>query len=691
MRRLLFVLSSLLMLLALAALDAPRLGAAPAREPVIVLPGLAGSEFTSARAFHLSVDNGHGGTYSHDYGANEKVWINVLQIALPGADDYFDALKLQPDGRTAVAPDLIVSGMYQSTYGDLVDYLQRQGYALGRDLFVFPYDWRRDLRETAELLDAQVTRALVAANGGVTDPAHWQVRQVDLVAHSMGGILGRLYISDSERARRVDQLITFGSPQLGAVSLLKGLLYGDDFGTTTLGLGLNPDETKDLVQNMPGAIELLPSRSYYTYYDNSDAAHVSPFVEDRDLNGDGVAEGALAPDAVHGLLLDLGANRTVLDLAGAFQSRFDGRRLFLPLLNSAGQGVPATPHAVRWQALIGFGYDTIGQIREYTGLCGTTPCPKQDELHVDGDGTAALLSTAIGDPNRGRLFTNAVERWYVERTHSGLVQRDYLPGGIPLGDGPALAWLGALLRGDPAQAVPGIFTAPPPGLSGVSIAALGPVALRVTNAKGQQVGRARGAEPQPPTLPGASYDRLPEGEFVFLKQGGGTIELAAERAGSVDLKVRVWQNGRLIRTALYLGVRLGPAGRAVAALPDARMVQDAPDRWPALRVDADGDGVFEAEQPLTALLDERESLDTTPPSIVVSPSTGAPSGLATPGWWVRDDGAGVLHALASVDGGPPSAATAIAGPLPPGRHTLRVVALDRAGNTRSREFTWSVP
>jgi hypothetical protein len=689
MRRLLFALSSLSLLLALVAQDAQVVGAAPAREPVIVLPGLAGSEFTAARAFHLNVDNGHGGIYSHDYGANEKVWVNVLQIALPGADDYLDALKLQPDGRTAVAPDLIVSGIYQSTYGDLVDYLQRQGYALGRDLFVFAYDWRRDLSETVELLDAQVTHALVAANGGVTDPAHWQVHQVDLVAHSMGGVLGRLYISDPVRARQVDQLITFGSPQLGAVNLLKGLLYGDDFGTTTLGLGLNPEETKDLVQNMPGPIQLLPSRSYYAYYDNSDAAHFSPFVQDRDLNGDGVAEGVLGPEALREMLLGLGANRMMLDMAGAFQSQFDGRRLFLPLLNGAGQASLAMPPTVRWQALIGFGYPAIGQIREYIGLCDTTPCTKHDELPVDGDGTVALLSAAIGDPNRGRLFTTAVERWYAERTHSGLVQRDYLPGGLPFGDGSALVWLGALLRGDPVQTIPGIFTTPPPGLSGVSIAALGPAALRVSNTKGQQVGRARGAEPIPPTLPGASYDRLPDGEFVFLK-GGGIVELAAERASSADLKLRVWQNGRLVRTAVYLGVRLGPSGRAMLALPEASTAT-APDRWPALRVDADGDGVFEAEQPLTALLDERESLDTTPPTIVISPTAGAPTGLATPRWQVRDDGAGVLRVLASVDGGPSSDATEIERPLAPGRHTVRVVALDRAGNTRSREFTWSVP
>jgi hypothetical protein len=101
--------------------------AASGREPVIVIPGMAGSELSAGAAFHLGVDNGHGGVYSRDYASGEKVWVNILQAALPGDDDYFDALKLYPDGRTAVAPELRVSDIYHPGYDDLVAYLGRQG------------------------------------------------------------------------------------------------------------------------------------------------------------------------------------------------------------------------------------------------------------------------------------------------------------------------------------------------------------------------------------------------------------------------------------------------------------------------------------------------------------------------------------------------------------------------------------
>src|SRR6266480_3359386 len=77
--------------------------AARGRPPVIVIPGLGGAEFTAMRNFSLRVDNGHGGTYSNSYSAGEKIWINTFQIALPGSDDYLDALKLERDGETPVA------------------------------------------------------------------------------------------------------------------------------------------------------------------------------------------------------------------------------------------------------------------------------------------------------------------------------------------------------------------------------------------------------------------------------------------------------------------------------------------------------------------------------------------------------------------------------------------------------------
>src|SRR5438067_2646754 len=294
-------------------LTSPAVGTADSgREPVIVIPGLGGSEFTSTSSFALSVDNGHGGLFSNTYNAGEKVWINTFQILLPGDDDYLDVLKPQPDGATPVAPAVQVSNIYAGAYGDLVDYLQRQGYVLGVDLWLFPYDWRQDVRATFGQLDGVVTQALVTVNGGQTDGSQWNTRRVNLVAHSLGGLLGRAYVADTARASHVDQLLTLGGPQLGATRALKALVYGDQFGPWFLGIGLNPSEIEDLAQNMTSGMQLLPSRAYDNFYDNSDSSHLRPWIEDRDIDGDGNIWGVLGYDQSLQLLRNLGKNASLL-------------------------------------------------------------------------------------------------------------------------------------------------------------------------------------------------------------------------------------------------------------------------------------------------------------------------------------------------------------------------------------------
>jgi hypothetical protein len=669
--------------------------AATGRQPVIVIPGVAGSELTMSSGFTLSVDNGHGGIMTRTYSAGEKVWVNSWEAALSGDDDYFDALKMHADGVTPVAPPLRPTDIYHSAYDDLIGYLERQGYVRNVDLWIFPYDWRRDLRTTSSQLDALITRALTATNGGRTDRSTWTITRADIVAHSMGGLVGRYYISDSVRASRVDQLITLGSPQLGSVKFLKTLMYGDQFGPSFLGIGLNPDEVKDVVQNMPGAMQLLPSRAYYTYYSNSDSARLRPYIEDRDVDGNGTVGGVLSYSGVKQLLLNLRKNGTVMNMAEATHDALDGQR------NGGVNGV-------RWVALVGQGSGTLGQLREYTGSCltwtGYKPCPKRDELPVDGDGTVPTMSAAMGDPWRNILINSGAQLWYVEREHGALVQRDYVLG-VAVSDGPVLPWIGDLLRGAIAMSTSSTSTtnsvgtpsrAPGQQLNGTWVSALGPVALQLSDAEGRTTGRNRGdVDAQAPGIPDSRYERLPDGEFAFVKQDRPyTLQFAAEREGSVDLKVRVLGNGRVERTALYLGVLLGANGRAQLALQPGAGRAAAPEGWPALQVDADGDGTFERTVQASAVLDSRQSEDANAPELVVeTPTAAAGTSNVTVRWQAGDKGAGMLLEQATIDPDTANARQVTNGEtlsLTTGQHRLLVVAQDRAGNTRSREVVFTV-
>lgn len=678
----------------IAGLLAPFFGqptyAATGREPVIIIPGVAGSEFTTTSAFRLSVDNGHGGTYTHDYGAGEKVWVNTWEAVLSGDDDYFDALKMRADGVTPIAP-LQASDIYHSAYDDLIGYLERQGYVHNVDLWIFPYDWRRDIRTVTGQLDALITRALIATNGGRTDPSTWTIRRADLVAHSMGGMVSRSYISDPARAARVDQLITLGSPQLGSVKFLKTLMYGDQFGPSFLGIGLNPDEIKDVVQNMPGPMQLLPSSAYYTYYNNSSSTRLRPYIEDRDVDGNGTIGGVLSYSGVKQLLLNTGKNSTVINMADSFHTNLDGQ------LNGGVNGV-------RWVALVGQGQSTLGQLREYTGSCltwtGYKPCPKRDETPVDGDGTVSTMSAAMGDPWQNLLINSGAQRWYIEREHGALVQRDYVLG-VAVGDGPVLPWIGDLLRGTIPMSASVMTTqaagtpnrAPVQQVSGTWISALGPVAAQLSDAEGRTTGRKPGEMEAKPGVPETRYERLPGSEFVATKQDRPyTLSLAAEREGSVDLKVRVLGNGRVDRTAVYLGVLLGANGRAQLAMQQGVGRAASVKGWPTLEIDADGDGVFERSVEASAVLDASASADVSTPELTVEqpPAIAAQTGTVTVRWQAADQGAGLLLETATLDPDTAGARQVQNGEtltLTPGQHRVLIVVQDRAGNARSQELS----
>lgn len=92
------------------------------------------------------------------------------------------------------------------TYDDLIATLDVNHYTPGVDLFTLPYNWRKSNVETAVLLKEKIDEVKVICG----------CDKVDLVAHSMGGLVARQYIQSPEYDQDVDQLIFLGTPHLGA-------------------------------------------------------------------------------------------------------------------------------------------------------------------------------------------------------------------------------------------------------------------------------------------------------------------------------------------------------------------------------------------------------------------------------------------------------------------------------------------
>lgn len=92
------------------------------------------------------------------------------------------------------------------TYDNLYEELAAGGYVPEEDLFKFPYEWRDSNVENAKLLKEKIEE--------IKAQTKWP--KVDVVAHSMGGLLAREYVESGYYKSDVDQLVTLGTPHNGA-------------------------------------------------------------------------------------------------------------------------------------------------------------------------------------------------------------------------------------------------------------------------------------------------------------------------------------------------------------------------------------------------------------------------------------------------------------------------------------------
>lgn len=107
---------------------------------------------------------------------------------------------------SAYKNDQLVIDPILHTYDDLIATLDENGYTPDIDLFTFPYEWRDSNVFTANLLDDKIEQVKSVCD----------CDKVDLVAHSMGGLVARAYIQSVDYDEDVDQIIFLGTPHKGA-------------------------------------------------------------------------------------------------------------------------------------------------------------------------------------------------------------------------------------------------------------------------------------------------------------------------------------------------------------------------------------------------------------------------------------------------------------------------------------------
>ena len=159
---------------------------------------------------------GYKGSFLADE-SGKRIWLTpqaalssgetTLALPFPGAHPGHAAGPLHPDGPLT---RLSIAGIGETVYLPFLQYASRELPGV----IPFSYDWREDVRESAKKLCAAID-ALPA-------------KQVDLVAHSMGGLVALHCLAMG--APKVRRVVLAGAPLGGAAAVLKDLARGDSVG-----------------------------------------------------------------------------------------------------------------------------------------------------------------------------------------------------------------------------------------------------------------------------------------------------------------------------------------------------------------------------------------------------------------------------------------------------------------------------
>lgn len=220
----------------------------PPQPPVIVVPGI-----TATTLYDL---------YPVE---PEMVWSAVVQKA-------HERVALHPDNRPGqtyyevVEPARVVpANPFGMVYGDLVEAL-RHDLTSRADrpvpVFGFGYDWRQDgavsARRLTVFIDEVLARTALMPHYRDAPP-----REVDLVAHSMGGLVAAGHLAstgvdltkDKKATSKVRRVVTIGAPFRGSIDSVQKLAMG-------MGLLTGPDPSdreREAARTIPALYQLLPT------------------------------------------------------------------------------------------------------------------------------------------------------------------------------------------------------------------------------------------------------------------------------------------------------------------------------------------------------------------------------------------------------------------------------------------------
>jgi len=213
----------------------------------------------------LVINNGKLMMYYAGLGTDNRWTINLAEAAIepdrypliiiPGLFASWNKEAILHNNQVNYADWKLLS--FIKEYNGLMTSLDNLGWQRNKDYYLFPYDWRKSISDSANDLKSFI-------NGH-------SLSKVDIIGHSLGGLVGRIYTQDNKAT--VNKLITVGSPHQGAIQVYKPLEAGEiDRENNLIWLAekvvliLNKDllaNDKETIKKMfPVALDLFPTFNF---------------------------------------------------------------------------------------------------------------------------------------------------------------------------------------------------------------------------------------------------------------------------------------------------------------------------------------------------------------------------------------------------------------------------------------------
>ena len=507
-------------------------GVVATHDPVIIIPGITGSYLFK------------------DYGNHGEIWPNLDGLLTSLSDEFLNDLSLNLDGSEQSIFPIKVGDIIRKVnatslftivdvFDGLIQDLENEGYVEGQDLFVFPYDWRMSNAYNSLLLSDKIEDILEDSDA----------EKVDIVAHSMGGVLAKTYISQ-EGVGKIDQLIFLGTPHLGAPKAYKALMYGDDMDYKVGPFDvLNPQRLKAISQNMPAVYELLPSQKYI-----SDAGG---YVINQENENNPVTLNYAQTKSK--MLVD-GRNPWMFPFAENLHDDIDN-------LDLSG---------VEVSNFIGCGGKTVGEItfkRKLSWVGSTFQMADDFDLkYVNGDSTVPEISAGAVDSG---------DKYFVKGISHGT---------LPSADGVKEAVV-AILKGEEVAPHENILSSDANcNISGKNVSVHSPVELHIYDEEGNHTGPKDNGDVEN-QIPGVEYDVIGGEKFAFLPDGENyRIVTKATNTGGYDLVVKSQNsNDDVTATDEWKLIPL----ETMEAEGEIMLGEDYPREEYEVKMDNNGDGVFD--------------------------------------------------------------------------------------------------